>query len=94
MSDRLAIFNEGEIEQVGTPREIYERPSTRFAAEFVGDSRPIHLCLIPGIAGSIRQEPSVETSNRNPVNSVGDNTRFEYLIYRTGLKRSPDRPAA
>jgi putative spermidine/putrescine transport system ATP-binding protein len=38
MSDRLAVFNEGEIEQVGTPREIYERPSTRFAAEFVGDS--------------------------------------------------------
>jgi len=38
MSDRLAIFNDGEIEQVGTPREVYERPSTRFAAEFVGDS--------------------------------------------------------
>jgi putative spermidine/putrescine transport system ATP-binding protein len=38
MSDRLAVFNQGEIEQVGTPREIYERPSTRFAAEFVGDS--------------------------------------------------------
>ena len=38
MSDRLAVFNEGEIEQVGTPREIYERPTTRFAAEFVGDS--------------------------------------------------------
>ncbi len=38
MSDRLAVFNEGRIEQVGTPREIYERPSTRFAAEFVGDS--------------------------------------------------------
>jgi putative spermidine/putrescine transport system ATP-binding protein len=38
MSDRLAVFNQGEIEQLGTPREIYERPSTRFAAEFVGDS--------------------------------------------------------
>jgi len=38
MSDRLAVFNRGRVEQVGTPREIYERPSTRFAAEFVGDS--------------------------------------------------------
>ena len=41
MSDRLAVFNDGEIEQVGTPREIYEHPSTRFAAEFVGDSNII-----------------------------------------------------
>jgi putative spermidine/putrescine transport system ATP-binding protein len=38
MSDRLVVFNAGEVEQVGTPREIYEQPSTRFAAEFVGDS--------------------------------------------------------
>ena len=38
MSDRLAVFNEGHIEQVGTPRDVYERPATRFAAEFVGDS--------------------------------------------------------
>jgi putative spermidine/putrescine transport system ATP-binding protein len=38
MSDRLAVFNRGRIEQVGTPREIYEQPSTRFAAQFVGDS--------------------------------------------------------
>jgi putative spermidine/putrescine transport system ATP-binding protein len=38
MSDRLAVFNLGRVEQVGTPREIYEQPSTRFSAEFVGDS--------------------------------------------------------
>ncbi len=38
MSDRLAVFNRGRVEQTGTPREIYEQPSTRFSAEFVGDS--------------------------------------------------------
>jgi putative spermidine/putrescine transport system ATP-binding protein len=38
MSDRLAVFNQGRIEQLGTPRDIYERPSSRFAAEFVGNS--------------------------------------------------------
>lgn len=43
MSDRLAVFNEGRIEQVGTPREVYERPTTRFAAEFVGDSNIVEL---------------------------------------------------
>ena len=38
MSDRLAVFNRGTIEQVGTPAEIYERPATAFVAGFVGTS--------------------------------------------------------
>jgi putative spermidine/putrescine transport system ATP-binding protein len=41
MSDRLAVFNAGCIEQVGAPRDVYERPTTRFVAEFVGDSNLI-----------------------------------------------------
>lgn len=38
MSDRIAVFNEGAIEQVGTPEELYERPATQFVAEFMGAS--------------------------------------------------------
>lgn len=38
MSDRIAIFNKGRIEQAGTPLELYDRPRTRFVAEFLGDS--------------------------------------------------------
>jgi putative spermidine/putrescine transport system ATP-binding protein len=38
MSDRLAVFNEGRIEQLGTPAEVYERPATEFVAGFVGVS--------------------------------------------------------
>jgi thiamine transport system ATP-binding protein len=38
ISDRLAVMNGGRIEQVGTPREVYRRPETRFAAEFLGDN--------------------------------------------------------
>jgi putative spermidine/putrescine transport system ATP-binding protein len=38
MSDRLAVFNTGRIEQVGTPAEVYERPGTSFVANFVGTS--------------------------------------------------------
>jgi putative spermidine/putrescine transport system ATP-binding protein len=38
MSDRLAVFNEGRVEQVGTPAEVYERPRTAFVAGFVGVS--------------------------------------------------------
>ena len=38
MSDRIAVFNAGRIEQVGTPTEVYEQPRTRFVAGFVGTS--------------------------------------------------------
>lgn len=38
MSDRLAIFNQGKIEQVGTPEVVYEHPATAFVADFVGTS--------------------------------------------------------
>jgi putative spermidine/putrescine transport system ATP-binding protein len=38
MSDRIAVFNEGQIIQVGTPAEIYEHPATAFVAGFVGTS--------------------------------------------------------
>jgi putative spermidine/putrescine transport system ATP-binding protein len=38
MSDRIAVFNQGRVEQVGAPAEIYERPATRFVAGFVGVS--------------------------------------------------------
>jgi spermidine/putrescine ABC transporter ATP-binding subunit len=37
MSDRLAVMNAGRVEQVGTPSEIYDRPRTRFVAEFIGE---------------------------------------------------------
>ncbi|MFI1094906.1 ABC transporter ATP-binding protein [Streptomyces sp. NPDC020917] len=38
MSDRVAVFHAGRIEQVGTPAEVYERPATAFVADFVGAS--------------------------------------------------------
>ncbi|WP_128254142.1 ABC transporter ATP-binding protein [Falsirhodobacter deserti] len=38
MSDRIAVFNNGRIEQIGTPEVIYDRPATRFVAEFIGET--------------------------------------------------------
>jgi len=38
LSDRIAVFNNGRIEQLGTPTELYERPGSRFVADFVGTS--------------------------------------------------------
>jgi len=36
MSDRIAVMNHGSVEQLGTPEELYERPATRFVADFIG----------------------------------------------------------
>jgi putative spermidine/putrescine transport system ATP-binding protein len=41
MSDRIAVFSDGRIEQVGTPGEIYERPASEFVAGFVGTSNTV-----------------------------------------------------
>ena len=38
LSDRIAVMNRGRIEQLAAPREVYERPATRFVADFVGAS--------------------------------------------------------
>lgn len=38
MADRIAVFNEGSVMQLGTPEEIYQRPRNRFVADFVGSS--------------------------------------------------------
>ncbi|MFL5779815.1 MAG: ABC transporter ATP-binding protein [Thermoleophilaceae bacterium] len=43
MSDRIAVFNEGRVEQVAPPAELYERPATEFVAGFVGTSNTVEL---------------------------------------------------
>jgi putative spermidine/putrescine transport system ATP-binding protein len=61
MSDRIAVFNLGKIEQMGTPADVYERPATSFVAGFVGTSNLItgetalHLISEP-IPFSVRPE--------------------------------------
>jgi putative spermidine/putrescine transport system ATP-binding protein len=52
MSDRLAVFNAGRIEQVGTPAEMYERPATAFVAGFVGTSNLLRGAAAQALVGS------------------------------------------
>jgi putative spermidine/putrescine transport system ATP-binding protein len=51
MSDRLAVFNRGRIEQVGSPAEVYERPATEFVAGFVGVSNLVTGPLAEALTG-------------------------------------------
>ena len=52
MSDRIAVFSEGKIEQVGTPADVYERPASPFVAGFVGTSNLISGEVAKRITGS------------------------------------------
>jgi putative spermidine/putrescine transport system ATP-binding protein len=57
MSDRIAVFNRGRIEQVGSPADVYEQPATTFVAGFVGTSN-----LVDGLAAvAITGHPALFT---------------------------------
>src|SRR5215468_1281278 len=73
MSDRIAVMNHGRVEQVGAPTEIYERPRTRFVADFIGEInileerggaralRPEKIRLVP--PAEARLSGTIETAN-------------------------------
>jgi putative spermidine/putrescine transport system ATP-binding protein len=86
MSDRIAVFNRGRIEQIGTPAEVYERPATPFVAGFVGTSNLLTgeaAEQIVGAAGtySVRPEkirlvdaagPEPDDEHRSAVGTVAE----------------------
>ena len=48
LSDRIAVMNGGRIEQLGSPREVYEQPATRFVADFIGASTALEGRVVDG----------------------------------------------
>jgi len=70
MSDRIAVFREGAVEQVATPVELYEAPATSFVAGFVGTSNLLEGTTAERVVGhpgpvSIRPEKIVLTPGRD-----------------------------
>ena len=56
MSDRIALMNGGRFEQIGAPEEVYERPGTRFAARFMGESALFEGTVLEASSGLCRVE--------------------------------------
>ncbi|WP_276299606.1 ABC transporter ATP-binding protein [Halorussus lipolyticus] len=72
LSDRLAVMNEGKLEQVGAPEEIYRNPASPFVADFIGDTN-----LLDGQARAENGRTVVEVGGRDgiqfsPKNSIGE----------------------
>ncbi|MEL6752362.1 MAG: ABC transporter ATP-binding protein, partial [Pseudomonadota bacterium] len=51
MSDRVAVFDKGTVQQLGTPREIYDRPANPFVAQFIGENNELAATIIKNDAG-------------------------------------------
>jgi putative spermidine/putrescine transport system ATP-binding protein len=76
MSDRLAVFNEGRIEQIGTPAEVYEHPQTEFVAGFVGVSNVLER---DGRRFTIRPEKIRMTDDGSGEGEVGTVREVVYV---------------
>jgi putative spermidine/putrescine transport system ATP-binding protein len=76
MSDRIAVFNRGRIEQIGTPEELYDTPATRFVAGFIGDTNLLSgralavsdgICEVETAAGRIKASVRQQIAAGGPV---------------------------
>ena len=60
LSDRIAVFNKGYIEQIGTPNEVYNHSSTEFVCNFIGDIN----ALSPALSGKLGADPAMHNDIR------------------------------
>lgn len=56
MSDRIAVMSNGEIQQIGSPEDIYNSPANRFVADFIGDTNIIDVTVVAKDVDSTRYE--------------------------------------
>ncbi|MET9438358.1 ABC transporter ATP-binding protein [Streptomyces sp. NPDC006551] len=84
MSDRIAVFHQGRIEQVGTPAEIYERPATPFVAGFVGTSNLLSGDTARKVVGA----PGTYSIRPEKIRILKDPTRL------AGSESGPDHSTA
>ena len=94
MADRVAVFKDGRIVQVGSPEEIYERPRTRFVADFVGGSNIVEPETTRAWIGadkpaSLRPEKIAILSNgaTPPANAIVVPGTVSEVLYHGAVKR-------
>jgi putative spermidine/putrescine transport system ATP-binding protein len=93
MSDRLAVFNHGRVEQIGTPNAIYEHPATVFVAGFVGVSNVCEGDLARRLSGSPRpfairpEKIRFVNGGAVPEGSVSTEGQIESTVYLGSVTR-------
>jgi spermidine/putrescine transport system ATP-binding protein len=96
MSDRIAVMNDGAVEHLGTPREIYEHPKTRFVAGFIGTSNLLAGTVTQAGVGSAVIEVSADERIIVPVpgTAPAPGSQLELTVRPEKIELSTARPAA
>ncbi len=89
MADRIAVLNDGRLEQLGTPHEIYRRPASRFVADFIGDANFIDVTVDGRRRGASRRH--ARAVRGRPAGRPGDADAAARRSLRLGRRR--ERPA-
>lgn len=94
MSDRIVVMNHGRIEQIDTPGRMYDQPSTRFVADFLGTSNFITATVeVPGLGGAVRTAAGLRLTANLPKGArPGD--RLELSLRPERVQLVPDGGAA
>jgi putative spermidine/putrescine transport system ATP-binding protein len=92
MSDRIAVFNQGRIEQVGAPAEVYERPASAFVAGFVGTSNLLAGPTAQAVLGrdgvySVRPEKIRIDGAPPAAHEIGAAGRIVEVVYAGAVTR-------
>src|SRR6266496_5654839 len=95
MSDRIAVMNDGVIEHLGSPREIYEHPASRFVAGFIGTSNLLTGKVTGVTGGSAIIEVSPDERIIVPVadRAVGPGSRLELTVRPEKIDLTTARPS-
>jgi spermidine/putrescine transport system ATP-binding protein len=95
MSDRLVVMSAGRIEQLGTPRELYERPATKFVAGFIGTSNLLHGKVSEVVDGVAMVEFGPDERVLVPVRStVQSGDRIDATVRPEKMVLSRERPTS
>jgi spermidine/putrescine ABC transporter ATP-binding subunit len=92
LSDLVAVMNNGRIEQIGAPGEIFRRPSTRFVADFMGVTNMLSGRMIDATPASARVEAANMTFEAAPAPGLAPGQTISVAIRPAGIKLSSDRP--
>lgn len=95
MSDRLAVMNKGRVVQVGSPTEVYEKPKTRFVAEFIGEANYIEGTVLRSDSSGVETKIDGQVVFAPPDTALRENEKVGVCVRpeRIQVYRGRESPA-